>query len=69
MFQNTYQHGFYKQLHRYVHTSYRKHIAIETTRNLFIKPASISFGKIRKASFFTVLYTCNMAGKAKTDQN
>jgi anaerobic magnesium-protoporphyrin IX monomethyl ester cyclase len=48
MFRNTYAPSFYKQLHRYVHKSYRKHMAIETMRNLVIKPASLSLGKLRK---------------------
>jgi radical SAM superfamily enzyme YgiQ (UPF0313 family) len=49
MFHNTYAPAFYKQLHRYVHKSYRKHIAIETIKNLVLKPASLSFYKIKKA--------------------
>jgi anaerobic magnesium-protoporphyrin IX monomethyl ester cyclase len=49
MFRNTYAPAFYKQLHRYVHKSYRQHVAIETIRNLLIKPASLSFYKIKKA--------------------
>jgi radical SAM superfamily enzyme YgiQ (UPF0313 family) len=54
MFRNTYAPAFYKQLHRYVHKSYRKHLAIETMKMIFIKPASISFKKIKKA--FSLLY-------------
>jgi len=49
MFRNTYMPAFYKQLHRYVHKSYRKHVAIETIKNLLLKPASLSFYKIKKA--------------------
>ncbi|MES1226077.1 MAG: radical SAM protein, partial [Bacteroidota bacterium] len=49
MFRNTYAPAFYKQLHRYVHKIYRQHVAIETIRNIFIKPASLSFYKIKKA--------------------
>jgi anaerobic magnesium-protoporphyrin IX monomethyl ester cyclase len=49
MFRNTYAPAFYKQLHRYVHKSYRKHVAIETIKNLLLKPASLSFYKIKKA--------------------
>lgn len=49
MFRNTYAPAFYKQLHRYVHKSYRKHLAIETMKLIFVKPASISFYKIKKA--------------------
>src|SRR5258706_15075334 len=49
MFRNTYAPAFYKQLHRYVHKSYRKHVAIETIKNLLLKPASLNFCKIKKA--------------------
>jgi anaerobic magnesium-protoporphyrin IX monomethyl ester cyclase len=54
MFRNTYAAAFYKQLHRYVHKSYRKHIAIETIRQLFLKPASLSLVRLKKA--LSVLY-------------
>jgi anaerobic magnesium-protoporphyrin IX monomethyl ester cyclase len=49
MFRNTYAPAFYKQLHRYVHKSYRKHVAIETIRNLLLKPASMNLTRIKKA--------------------
>jgi anaerobic magnesium-protoporphyrin IX monomethyl ester cyclase len=53
MFRNTFAPAFYKQLHRYVHKNYQKHLAIETFRQLLAKPALASFGKIKKAlSFF-----------------
>ena len=29
MFKNTYQPAFYRQLHRYVHKNYRKHLALD----------------------------------------
>lgn len=54
MFSNTYQPAFYKQLHRYVHKSYRKHIAFENIRQLLLNPAAINLKKIKKAA--SVLY-------------
>jgi len=54
LFRNTYGQAFYKQLHRYVHKSYRKHLAIETLRSLVVKPASITLRKLRKT--FSLLY-------------
>lgn len=50
MFRNTYQPAFYKQLHRYVHKSYRKHIALENIKQLFKKPAAITVQRIKKAA-------------------
>jgi anaerobic magnesium-protoporphyrin IX monomethyl ester cyclase len=53
MFRNTYSPPFYKQLHRYVHKSYRKHIALDMFRNLSNKPGAINWRKLKKAlSFF-----------------
>jgi radical SAM superfamily enzyme YgiQ (UPF0313 family) len=49
MFRNTYAPSFYKQLHRYVHKSYRQHLAIEAIKQLLVKPASVKFGKLKKA--------------------
>jgi anaerobic magnesium-protoporphyrin IX monomethyl ester cyclase len=49
MFRNTYAPAFYKQLHRYVHKSYRKHIAIEAIKNIFAQPASLQFKRLKKA--------------------
>jgi len=50
MFRNTYQPAFYKQLHRYVHKSYRKHLALQTIRNVIRHPWPIKTGILRKAA-------------------
>ncbi len=49
MFRNTYQPAFYRQLHRYVHRSYRKHIAFENLKQLFIHPFKSNLATIKKA--------------------
>lgn len=49
MFSNTYQPAFYKQLHRYVHRSYRKHLALEHIRQLLLHPFRTDFVKLKKA--------------------
>ncbi|HSU27771.1 MAG TPA: radical SAM protein [Chitinophagaceae bacterium] len=49
MFRNTYSPPFYKQLYRYVHANYRKHLALESLRRLFGKEASFSLKRIKKA--------------------
>ena len=54
MFRNSFKPEFYKQLHRYVHKSYRKNMALEQIRSLFRQPASINMLKIKKA--LSVLY-------------
>jgi hypothetical protein len=49
MFRNTYQPAFYKQLHRYVHKSYRKHLAYENFRQFLTHPIRSNAGIIKKA--------------------
>jgi anaerobic magnesium-protoporphyrin IX monomethyl ester cyclase len=49
MFHNTYQPGFYKQLHRYVHKSYRSHLAAASIKQLLGKPLQANLQKIKKA--------------------
>jgi len=54
MFRNTYQPAFYKQLHRYVHLSYRKHRALYNIKKIFSRPGSIGLAGFKKAA--SVLY-------------
>ena len=49
MFSNTYQPAFYKQLHRYVHKTYRKHIAFENMKQLLKDPLKLNPHRIKKA--------------------
>ncbi len=49
MFRNTYQPAFYKQLHRYVHKSYRKHLAFENMSKIFLHPLKTNFVTVKKA--------------------
>lgn len=49
MFHNTYQPAFYKQLHSYVHKSYRKHLSFENSRQLFFHPVKTNFNTFKKA--------------------
>jgi len=49
MFRNTYQPSFYKQLHRFVHKSYRKHIGLANLKNLFNHPLSLTPEIFKKA--------------------
>ncbi len=52
MFRNTFRPAFYKQLHRYVHKSYRTHIALEQVRSIIKTPASANFYTLKKAISF-----------------
>ena len=54
MFRNTFHPAFYKQLHTYVHKSYRKHLSFENWRQLFSNPLKTNFSMLKKA--FSALY-------------
>jgi anaerobic magnesium-protoporphyrin IX monomethyl ester cyclase len=49
MFSNTYQPAFYKQLHSFVHKSYRKHLAFENIKQLLAHPFQIDYTGIKRA--------------------
>jgi len=63
MFRNTYQPAFYRQLHRYVHKSYRMHIAFENIRQLLARPFEGTALKCKKAA--SLLYYVPAARIAK----
>ena len=63
MFRNTYQPAFYKQLYRYVHKTYRTHLAMHTLVNLFKKPSSISLFGIKRV--VSIIYNAPGAVLAK----
>ncbi len=48
MFQNTYPASFYKQLHRFVHKDYRKHLAFDNLKKLLAKPSSLTIHTLKK---------------------
>ena len=50
MFRNTFTPAFYKQLHRYVHKSYREHIAWENIKRILKHPSIVSPTIIKKAA-------------------
>jgi radical SAM superfamily enzyme YgiQ (UPF0313 family) len=54
MFSNTYPPAFYKQLHRYVHKNYRKHLGLNSIKSLLKNPVSLSYSKIKRAA--SVIY-------------
>jgi radical SAM superfamily enzyme YgiQ (UPF0313 family) len=63
MFRNHYQPPFYKQLHRYVHKAYRKHLALDSLEHLFRSPLSVNKALFRKAA--SLLYYAPAASLEK----
>ena len=54
MFSNAFPAGYYKQLHRYVHQNYHKHLAKNSLVKLMRNPFSATSKSLRKA--LSVLY-------------
>jgi radical SAM superfamily enzyme YgiQ (UPF0313 family) len=52
MFRNTYSPEFYKQLHRYVHKTYRRQLALREMRRLFRRPTQLTKKGLRMAASF-----------------
>ncbi|MFL5774451.1 MAG: B12-binding domain-containing radical SAM protein [Flavisolibacter sp.] len=49
MFRNTYSAPYYKQLHRYVHRNYRKHLAFDSLRQFLKKPFHVKWEILKSA--------------------
>jgi anaerobic magnesium-protoporphyrin IX monomethyl ester cyclase len=65
MFSNTYQPAFYKQLHRYVHKSYRRHLATDALLKVFTHPASSSFYSLKKAASLLYYFPAEIVSRLK----
>jgi radical SAM superfamily enzyme YgiQ (UPF0313 family) len=65
MFRNTYPPAFYKQLHRYVHRSYKMHIAKEQVRQLLRQPFSGTVNRWRKALSVVYYLPASYIGRLK----
>ena len=67
MFRNTYTPVFYKQLHRYVHKNYRKHIAINNIKNIFANPAKATLTSIKKAASIAYYVPASFIARKKLE--
>jgi anaerobic magnesium-protoporphyrin IX monomethyl ester cyclase len=65
MFRNAYHPSFYKQLHRYVHQSYRWHLALQQIKKLITRPAAITGGSVRQAASIAWYGPASLLGKFK----
>lgn len=48
MFANTFKPAFYRQLHKYVHKSFRKQIAIDSFKGLLNHPENVNATVLKK---------------------
>jgi radical SAM superfamily enzyme YgiQ (UPF0313 family) len=65
MFSNTYKPAFYKQLHSYVHKSYRKHLAIADLKQLFNHPFALNYSKFKRAMSALYYFPATFIDKQK----
>ena len=65
MFRNTYQPEFYKQLYRYVHRTYRMHLALDNMKQLLLHPARPSLRKVKKAASYFYYLPASILAKQK----
>ncbi|HYF31117.1 MAG TPA: radical SAM protein [Chitinophagaceae bacterium] len=65
MFRNTYRPEFYKQLHRYVHKTYRRHLAVQQLKNILSSPGMITPNKIKKAASLAWYFPAELIAKRK----
>jgi radical SAM superfamily enzyme YgiQ (UPF0313 family) len=67
MFSNTYPPAFYKQLHRYVHKNYRKHLGLNSIKSLLKNPVSLSYSKIKRAASVVYYIPATFFAKRKLE--
>jgi anaerobic magnesium-protoporphyrin IX monomethyl ester cyclase len=68
MFESTYKSAYYRQLHRYVHSIYRKHKGYNSLRKLFHHPLRLSYKDLRAglATFYYIPKSFAQQLKLKT---
>jgi anaerobic magnesium-protoporphyrin IX monomethyl ester cyclase len=68
MFSNTYPPAFYKQLHRYVHQNYHKHLAKDSLAKLFAHPFNATAKTVKRAASFLYYSPVTFIEKLKLTQ-
>jgi anaerobic magnesium-protoporphyrin IX monomethyl ester cyclase len=68
MFRNTYQPAFYKQLHSYVHKTYRKHLAFDHLKQVIAHPFNVNYKTLRKALSWGYYLPASFIDKQKLRQ-
>jgi radical SAM superfamily enzyme YgiQ (UPF0313 family) len=68
MFHNTYQPAFYKQLHRYVHKSYRKHLAFYNMKKILLHPFRTDLASLKRAVSSIYFIPATLVNKIKLNQ-
>lgn len=65
MFQGTFKRDYYKELHRYVHTVYRKHRGYQTMKKLLRNPLRLTYKDLRSGLAMAYFVPLSIARKIK----
>ena len=68
MFTNTYQPDFYRQLHQYVHRTYRMHLAKQSINSLIKDPATDFLVTCKKAASWIYYFPATILAKQKLNR-
>jgi anaerobic magnesium-protoporphyrin IX monomethyl ester cyclase len=65
MFQGTFRRDYYKELHRYIHSVYRKHRGYQTVKKLLRSPLRLTYKDLRSGLAMAYFIPLSMARKIK----
>jgi anaerobic magnesium-protoporphyrin IX monomethyl ester cyclase len=68
MFKNTFQPEFYRQLHRYVHAIYRKHLAMDFLHKMLETPSKMNLMVLKKISLGAYYSVASFFSKLKLNR-
>jgi anaerobic magnesium-protoporphyrin IX monomethyl ester cyclase len=68
MFQGTFKRDYYKELHRYIHSVYRKHRGYQTVKKLLRSPLRLTYKDLRSGLAMAYFIPLSMAQKIKLEK-
>ncbi len=68
MFQGTFKRDYYKELHRYIHSVYRKHRGYQTMKKLLRSPLRLTYKDLRSGLAMAYFIPLSMAQKIKLER-
>jgi anaerobic magnesium-protoporphyrin IX monomethyl ester cyclase len=67
MFQGTFKPDYYKELHRYIHSVYRKHRGYQTMKKLLRSPLRLTYKDLRSGLAMAYFVPLSIAQKIKLE--
>lgn len=68
MFQGTFKRDYYRELHRYIHSVYRKHRGYQTVKKLLRSPLRLTYKDLRSGLAMAYFIPLSMAQKIKLEK-